>query len=207
MRAAPAEDVDGPDRGVAERAEGMGDDVRADELRRCLGEDPGDVERDIAVADHHCGLHLQRRGEAGKFGMAVIPADEPRRADHAGQVAAGDLQRRVVRGAGGEDHRVVEAEQLADADVAADQDIAAEADIVAERHLLVALLHRLDRLVVRRDAEADQAVGHGHPIDHIDADIVAIELLQRLGAVIAGGPRSDHRDMPHPLALPWEAGR
>ena len=138
--------------------------------------------------------------EVGEFGMAVIPADEGGRADHAGQVVAGNVERPVVGRAGGEDHRVVEVEQLGDGDVAADQHVADEADIVAERDLLVALVDRLDRLVVGRDAEADQAVGHRHPVDHVDPDLVAIVLLERLGAVIAGGPRPDHRDMPHPAS-------
>ena len=184
----------------------MGDDVRADELGRGLGEDAGDVERDIAVADHHRRLHLERRRQAGKFGMAVIPADEARRADHPGQVAPLDLQRRIGGRAGREDHGVVEFEQFGDGDVAADEHVAAEADIVGQRDLLVALLHRLDRLVVRGDAEADQPVGHGHAVDHVDAHLVAIELLQGLGAVIAGRPGPDHRDMAHPLPLPRDAG-
>ena len=62
VRPAPAEHVDGRGSRVAERAEGMGDDVRADELGRRLGEDAGDVERDIAVADHHRGC--RRRAAA-----------------------------------------------------------------------------------------------------------------------------------------------
>ena len=90
----------------------MGDDVRADELGRRLGEDAGDVERDIAVADHRRRRDVERRIEIGEFGMAVIPADEGGRADHAGQVAALDLERRVGGRAGGEDHRVVEAGEL-----------------------------------------------------------------------------------------------
>ena len=54
--------------------------------------------------------------------------------------------------------------------------------------------------MIGRDAEADQAVGHRHPVDHVDPDIVAIMLLERLGAVIAGGSRPDHRNMPHPAS-------
>ena len=178
----------------------MGDDVRAGELGRRLGEDAGDVERDVAVADHRRRRDVERRIEIGEFGMAVIPADEGRRADHAGQVAAGDVERPVVGRAGGEDDGVVELEQLRDRDVAADQHVADEADIVGQRDLLVALGDRLDRLVVGRDAEADQAVGHRHPVDHVDPDLVAIMFLERLGAVIAGGPRPDHRNVPHPAS-------
>ena len=197
VRAAPAEHMDVADRRIAEQREGVGDDVRADELGRRLGQDAGDVERDIAVADHRRRRNVERRIEVGEFGMAVIPADERGRADHAGQVAARNLERPIGGRAGGEDHRIVEPDQFRDRDVAADQDIAAEADIVAERDLLVAAVDRLDRLVVGRDAEADQAVGHGHAVDHVDPDLVAELLLQRLGAVIAGGPRTDDRDVPH----------
>ena len=114
---------------VAERREGMADDVGAGELGRRLGEDAGDVERDIAVADHRRRRDVQRRRELGEIGMAVIPADEGGRADHAGQIVARNAERPVVRRAGREDHRVVEAEQFGDRDVAADQDIADEADM------------------------------------------------------------------------------
>ena len=56
----------------------MTDDVGAGELGPGLGEDPGDVERDVAVADHRRGGDVERRVEVDEIGMAVIPADELR---------------------------------------------------------------------------------------------------------------------------------
>src|SRR6185437_14493002 len=97
--------------------------------------DAGDVERDIAVADHRRAGRVERRREAGEIRMAVIPADEGGRADHAGKVAARYGERPVVRRAGGEDDRVGERFQLLDRDVAADRDVADEAGGGAERGL------------------------------------------------------------------------
>ena len=138
VRPAPREDGDRSDAWPRERVERVADDVRSGELVGRLGEDPRDVERDIARADHHRAGTVERRGEVGEIGMAVIPADERRRADHAGQVVAGDAERPVGGRAGREHHRVVQAEQFVDRHVAADRDIADEAHIVAERGRLVA---------------------------------------------------------------------
>gem|GEM_PF-3809980 len=162
-----------------------------------LGEDPGDVESDVAVADHRGRRGAQRRIEIGEFRMAVIPADEGGGADHARKVAARYFERPVVGSAGGEDDRIVEIEQLADRHVAADRHIADKADIVGQRDLFVAPVDCLDRLMVGSDSEADQAVGYGQSVDDVDADLVAERLEQRLGGIIAGRPRPDHRDMPH----------
>ena len=167
---------------------------------RRLRKDPGDVERDIAVADHRRRLDVERRVQIGEFRVAVIPADKGRRADHAGQIVARNVERAVMRRAGGEHHGVIEPAQFRDRHVAADQHIAEEADIVRQRHFLVAARHRLDRLVVGRDAEADQPVGHGQPVDHVDPDLIAEKLLEGFCAVIARGPRPDHRNVPHPAS-------
>ena len=109
VRAAPAEDGDGPDRRRVERLERMADDVRAFELVARLRQDAGDVERDIAVADDRRVGPVERRVEVGEIGMAVVPADELGRADHSGQILAGNAELAVVRSADGEDHRVIEA--------------------------------------------------------------------------------------------------
>ena len=134
--------------------------------------------------------------------MAVIPADEGRGSDHPRQIVARNAEPAVVGRAGGEDHRIVEAAQLVDRHVPADQDMAHEADIVAQRYLFVAPGDCLDRLVVRCDSGPDQAVGDGKPVDDINGDAVAIVLLERFRAVIAGGAGTDHRDMPHCASSP-----
>ena len=120
VRAAAAEDRDGPDRRPIERVERVADDVRTFELVPRLGQDARAIERDIAVADDRRVGAAERRIQVGEIGMAVVPADELGRADDAGQVLAGNPELAVVRSADGEDHRVVEVEQLGDRDVAAD---------------------------------------------------------------------------------------
>ena len=139
----------------------MADDVRAFELVPRLRKDARAVERDIAVADHRRVRAAKERVEIGEFGMAVVPADELSGAHHAGQILSRDAELAIMRRAGGEDHRVIEVEQLGDRDVAAHRHIADEVDARALRHLVVALADRLQRLVVRRDAEADEAVRDG----------------------------------------------
>ena len=76
---------------------------------------------------------IQRRIEVGELGMAVVPADELGRADHAGQILAGNAELAVVRRADGQDHGVVEFEQFVDGNVAADRHIADEVDARACR--------------------------------------------------------------------------
>ena len=198
VRPAPPENMDGPDRAVRQGVERLGDDVGTFELAPGLRQDSGDVESHIAVADHHGRLDVQGRAQLGEVRMAVIPADEGRRSDHSGKLRSGELQRPVDGSPGGEDHRVVKLLQLGDRYVAADHDIADEMDIVAQRHLLVALRHRLDRLMVGSDPEADQAIGDRKPVDDVDPDLLAHQLLEGLRAVIAGRAGADHRNMPHP---------
>ena len=65
------------------------------------------------------------------------------------------------------------------------------------RDLVVALGDRLQRLVVGRDPEADQAVGDRIAVEDVDPGLLAIGLLQRFGGVEARRPRPDHREMPH----------
>src|SRR6185503_21174798 len=81
-----------PDRGSVERLERMADDVRAFEFVARLGQDPGAIERDIAVADHRGVGSIERRIEVCEIGMAVVPADELGRTDDAGEVFARDTE-------------------------------------------------------------------------------------------------------------------
>src|SRR3546814_11559531 len=54
-----------------------------------------DIQRDIAVPDHHRSGAVERGGQVGEIGVAVIPADECRRPDHAGQVRARNIERAI----------------------------------------------------------------------------------------------------------------
>ena len=163
-----------------------------------LGQDARAIERDIAVADRppH-GVPPSGGSRSAKSGWPLYQPTNSAEPTTPGKILAGNAELAVVRRAGGEDHRVVELEQLGDRDVAADGDIADEVDAGAFGDLVVALADRLQRLVVGRDAEADQAVGHGIAVEDVDARLLAIGLLQRLGGVEARRTRTDHREMPH----------
>src|SRR5438270_6203226 len=128
--------------------------------------------------------------------MAVVPTDELGRADNAGQVLPGNAELAIMWRPGREDHCVIEVEQLDYRHVPTDTDIADEIDARTLRHFIVALANRLQRLVVGRHPEADQAVWDGVAIDDVDARLVAVGLLQRLGGLEARRPRSDHRELP-----------
>ena len=74
--AAPGQDDDLTNRAAAQLVQRMlGNIGRA---QGCLvqDEDPCDVQRDIAVADDHRPLRVQRERGLGVIGMAVVPVDE-----------------------------------------------------------------------------------------------------------------------------------
>src|SRR5207245_443681 len=99
VRAAAAENIDGADGRMVERVERMADDVRAFELVPRFGQDARAIERDIAVADDRRMRAAERRVQIREFGMAVVPADEPGRADDTRQILAGDAELAIVRSA------------------------------------------------------------------------------------------------------------
>src|SRR6185369_4334665 len=101
----------------------------------------------------NCGMSaVEERVEVGEVRMPVVPADELGGADDAMQVLARNAKLAVMRRTRGEDHRVVEIEQLGDGDVAPDCDVADEVDTCSLGSLVVALGDGLQRLVVGGDA-------------------------------------------------------
>ena len=125
------------------------------------------------------------------------PADEGGAAVDIGEVLARKTQPPVMGRAGGKDHGIVEPLQFGDGDVLAHGDVADEADVAGQRHGLVPAGHALDRLVIGRHPGADQAEGHGQPVEYVDADLVAPLLLRGFRRVIARRSRSDHCDVAH----------
>ncbi len=198
-------DEDAPHARGRQRIERMVDDVRSGELLGGLGEDARDVERDIAIADHRYRCAVEGRGEVGMVGVAIVPADERGRSDHAGEVCAGNAERAIGGCAGRDHHRVVEAAQLLDRDILADRDMAEETHRGFGRDAFVAARDRLDRLVIGRHARTDQTKGHGLLVDQVDPHIVAERPEAGFRRVEAGWPRSDHRDVAHADLPPrWE---
>ncbi len=107
MRPAPTENGNGLDCRVVQRLERVADNVRSFEFVMGFRQDPSAVERDIAVADNRGVCAAQWRRQVGEIGMAIVPADELGRSDHARQFFAGNAKLAVVRSADGQNYRIV----------------------------------------------------------------------------------------------------
>ena len=164
-------------------------DIGPQQVVRALGEHPGDVERDVARTNHRYPFGLQRP-LTRHVRVAVVPGHEVGRPEGAGQLDAGDGQRRVPDRAGGEHHGVVVPPQVSKGDVGADVDVAQQADVAALEDLVQRQDDLLDPRVVRRDAVAHQPERDGQAFDQVDADVEA-GLGQDVGCVDAGRTRAD----------------
>ena len=69
----------------------MTDNVRSCKFAAGLRQYPGNIKRDIAVADYHHMLAVQNRREMGEIGMAIVPTDKSSAAKYAGQIATLDF--------------------------------------------------------------------------------------------------------------------
>lgn len=161
-----------------------------------LGEDAGDVEGDVADAEHGDLLGVQGP-VAGDVGVAVVPGHEVGGAVAAVEVDAGDGQCPVGVGAGGEDHRVVEPLQVFEGEVGAVVEVAEEADLRLVEDLVQGGDDALDAGVVRCDAVADEAERGRHAFEQVDADpgfLRSVGLHECVGGVDTGGTGTDYRD-------------
>src|SRR3712207_494767 len=84
-------------------------------------------------------------------------------------------------------------------------DVADKPAVRLQCDLLIALRHRLDRLMIRRHAEADQAVRDRQAVDQVYPAAVAVGLEQRLGRIEARWPGPDHGEVAHGNCLPVRA--
>ena len=121
------------------------------------------------------------------------PPKEPSESD------AGNVQVRVLDGAGGEDHGVVEGTEIVQGQVAAVGDVAEEPDVAAVQDLVQRVDDPLDPRMVRGDAVADEAVRGRVRLEEVDADLeVAVLDLIGLGqdvrGVDAGRSGADNRN-------------
>src|SRR5699024_7982397 len=120
------------------------------------------------------------------------PVDEVRGAVGAGQVDPGQLQRRVVEAAGGEDHRVIAVGEFAEADVDPVFDIGEQADVAAVEDLDQCIDDAFDPRMVGGHAVPDQSEGRGQALEQVDAQVeVVFGLGQQIGGVDAGGSGAD----------------
>ena len=155
-------------------------DLGAQQLVGALGEHAGDVEGDVAVADHGHGLRVELPG-AGVVGVPVVPGHEVGRAVGALELDAGDPELRVLERAGRVDHRVVVGAEVLGSEVGAELDVAEEADVTAAEDPVQGGDDALDARMVGGDAVADQAERGGEAVEQVDADL-ELAALDRGGA-------------------------
>ena len=150
---------------------------------------PRAVERDVAVADDDHPLDVEVDLEVAVVGVAVVPGDEGRGRQRAGQVLAVDVHAAVDLRADAPHDRVVVAAQVVGREVAADLDVAEEAEARLRRDLLEDARDGLDLRMVRRDALAHEAPRRRQPLEQVDLG-PALEEVAR--GVEAGRAGADH---------------
>src|SRR5690606_34534969 len=142
-RPAPAEHVDVGDAAPGEGLEGVVGDVGAGQQLGRAGQDPGQVHRHVAVADHDGAPGRQVEVQVAVVRVGVVPADELGRRVAAGQVLARDPHPPVGAGADRVDDRVVVGGQVLVGEVPAHLDVAVEAELRVGGDLVVDPGHRL----------------------------------------------------------------
>jgi hypothetical protein len=153
-RPAPAQHGDRPHTARAQRRQGLvGDVCRREQLRR-RGEDAGDVDRHVAVADDHHVRAGEVEAHVVEVRMGVVPADELGRRVRARKLLARDPHAPVRPRSGRVDRRVVVVGEIGVGHVAAELHVPEEAEVRVGRDAVVDPGHGLDLLVVRRHPAA-----------------------------------------------------
>lgn len=124
-------------------------------------QDAGDVERHVAVADHHGPTTGQVGGDLFEVRVGVVPTDEVDGGHAAGQVLAGNPERTIGLGADRVDHGVVAVGEFVGLHMLAGGDVAEEPETRIGGGLLELGADGLDLGVVGCDAGADQPQGVG----------------------------------------------
>ena len=174
------------DLGGGERADGVVGGVGDRDLVGVEHEHPGDVDGDVAVADHDRARGGQVELVVGVVGVAVVPGHELGRRVRSRPVLARDPEPVVDRRADRVEHAVVALEQVLAADVGAELDAAEEAEAGLLRGLLVHPRDALDLRVVGRDAGADEPERRRQDLEQVDLEAGLQELVGRVEAGRAG---------------------
>ena len=197
-RAAAAKHVDVGDRRILERPVDVVRDFGDQEFIGVLDQHAGHVEGHVAVADHRNLLGLQRPVPR-HVRVAVVPGDEVGPAEGSLQADPGNIQVRVLDGAGGEDDGVVERAEVMQRQVPAIGDVAEEPDVAAVQDLVQRVDDPLDPRMVGSHPVADEAVGRRIGLEEVDADLEVavldlIGLRQDVRGVDTGRARANNRD-------------
>ena len=159
-------------------------------VRQC--EHPCNVERHVAIADHHHALgRCEVEVELLVVGMAVVPGDELRRCPRAAEVLAGDPEAPVGGGAVRIDDRVVQPHEVVVCEIAPDFDVPEEAKPGLRGDLLEGTRDRLQLWVIGRDAEPDETPRRGQALDDVD---LGAGCEQRACGIEPGRAGADHGD-------------
>ncbi len=191
-RAASAEQDDLADVALPQRLQSVVGDVGARQFVDVHGEDPRDIEGDVAVADDDGAFAGQIEGAVGVVGVAVVPGDELGGGVAAGQVLARDPESAVGRRTGRIDHGVVMLEQFGVSDVASDLGGEVQGELLAPERPFERFRDRLGPRMIGGDTGAHETEGSREPVEHLDLDVGPFE--QFLGGVAGRGAGADDGD-------------
>mmetsp|Transcript_122251 Transcript_122251/g.342186 ORF Transcript_122251/g.342186 Transcript_122251/m.342186 type:complete len:234 (-) Transcript_122251:40-741(-) len=163
-------------------------------------QDPRDIQRHVALADHRSRRSRRWKLQAGVVRVAIVPFDQGRGPDNTGELLARKAQRPIARRAGADDDGVVALPQQCQRQPLADLDVAKEAEPVVLRHIREVRNDVLHLGMVRRHAEADKAERRRQPLEHVDLHgplylALVGQLEQVLRRVERRRARADDRDM------------
>ena len=147
----------------------MGAQIRGGQFGGRLSQQPGNVERDIAVADDRDRLAIERWREVAGVGNAVVPGHESPRAIHSIEVFTGNAETAIFQRADGDDEYVIGCLEFFVGNVATDGDVAEKAHTFLAQRAFKLTRDVLGALMVRRDATAHQAEGRRQAVENIDA--------------------------------------
>ena len=182
---APADHVDIGERCRRDRLGRRRHDVALGHLLGVLGQQAGDVERHVAVADHRHALHLRQIGPLAKVGMAVQPGHEPPRAPDQRLGLAWNAELAVDHHPCGHDHRVVACPYLVPGEVAADLEVAGKTHVGLGQQPVELARDGLGALMVRCHARPHQPMRRRQAFDQVDVE-VRTGAQQPVGGIEAG---------------------
>ena len=156
-----------------------------------VGQDPGDIERDVAVADDHHSLVCQVDGKIGVFGVTIDPGDHLGGRAGARQAHTVDVQPAIVRCADRVEHGVVVVQQVGVRKVRSHLDVEEEPEAPPLGDVVEQPGDPLGALVVRCHARAHQTIRRRQPFEDVHPHTALGEQL--VGGVHRGRPGTDDR--------------
>ena len=164
------------------------------QLLRSEAQDAGHVHRNVAHPDDRHPLLGKIELTVTVIGMAVVPADEFGCRVAAFQVLAGNTHTLVRLCPGRVQDLMVMSPEVRQIYLLAKFDESVEAELWMGGDLSKDPGHRLDLVVIRSDAGADQAVGCRQALEHVDFDVKTVLLEQVISSVERGRSGTNNGD-------------